>query len=145
VNFNLNTKDTAIANAIAREVREKGYHGKAGTLKTTKAIGWYIEEYGIAQVSMNLCNINVTPLHAAFCEVSRCASKHGVSVTGTEIIGLVPLCALTEAGRYFMQERNDSTEPTEESLVNEAIATMNLSDLRPFNPKQKIIDYLLQQ
>ena len=144
VNFNLNTKDETIATAIAREVREKGYQGRPGTLKATKAIGWYIDEYGIAQVSMNLCNISLTPLHAAFCEVSRHACKHGVSVTGTEIIGLVPLRALTEAGHYFLQKRGPNPDTTEESLVTEAIASMNLCDLRPFNPNEKVIEYLLR-
>ena len=139
VNWNLNTTDVAIAKAIAREVREKG-----GGLKATKAIGWYIEEYGIAQVSMNMTDIGITPLHAAFEEVSRRAMQHGVRVTGTEIVGLVPLQSLLQAGRYFMEQRHQPTDVPDEELIAEAVGTMGLADLRPFLPRQKVIEYLLE-
>ena len=144
VNWNLNTTSVPIAKAIAADVREKG-----GTLRCTKAIGWYIEEYGIAQVSMNMTNLNVTPLHVAFEEVCRCALNRGVRVTGTEIIGLVPKKSLTLAGNYFLEKLArqqgrpaDHSGWTEEHLVRTAVQTMRLDDLRPFNPHQKVIEYL---
>lgn len=164
VNFNLNTTSTRRANAIAFDVREKGRPmregnpivGKVvkdaegnpvmlpGTLKATKAIGWYIEEYGIAQVSMNLTNIAITSLHTAFDEVCRAAEARGVRVTGTEIVGLVPKRALIEAGRHFLHKQHRSTGITEEEIVRIAIKSMGLDDLRPFDPKQKVIEYLLE-
>ena len=145
VNWNLDTKSAETAHDIACEVRERGRKGIAGTLPKTKAIGWYIEEYGIAQVSMNMTNINVTPLHRAFEEVSRHAEAHGLHVTGTEIIGLVPLRALTEAGRYFLQKECQPADVPEEVLVQKAIDTMHLDDLRPFNSQEKVIEYVLEK
>jgi glutamate formiminotransferase/formiminotetrahydrofolate cyclodeaminase len=148
VNFNLNTTSVPIAHAIACDVRQKGrkidgvWH--PGTLRGVKAIGWYIEEYGIAQVSMNMTNLNVTPLHKAFEEVSRRAEAHGLHVTGTEIIGLVPLHCLTEAGRYFLEKEHQDANVSEQQLVAKAIETMHLDDLRPFNPQEKVIEYVLQ-
>lgn len=163
VNFNLNTTSTRRANAIAFDVREKGRperignpitgeikrgaDGKPvmrpGTLKGTKAIGWYIKEYGIAQVSMNITDINATPLHAAFDEVCRCAEARGVRVTGTEIVGLVPERALIDAGKHFLRKQHRSTGIPKEDILNIAIKSMGLSDLRPFEPKDKVIEYLL--
>jgi len=123
VNFNLNTKDVAIAKAIAADVRQKGPEGRPYALPTVKAIGWYIDEYGIAQVSTNLTDINTTPLHVAFDVISRCAQEHGVSVTGTEIVGLIPQRVLTEAG-------------------DEAIRRMHLDELAPFVPEQRVLELL---
>ncbi len=163
VNFNLNTTDTRIANAIACDVREKGRpkrdgdpatgnivrdeDGKPvmipGTLKCTKAIGWYIDEYGIAQVSMNMTNLKVTPLHVAYEEVCRCAAARGVSVTGTEIIGLVPKQTLIDAGRYFLEKQQRPTDIPEDDIIRTAIESMGLDDLRPFNPREKVIEYHL--
>lgn len=165
VNFNLNTTSTRRANAIAFDVREKGRPvregnpivGKIvkdengeplmrpGTLKSTKGIGWYIEEYGVAQVSMNLTNIAVTPLHVAFDEVCRCADARGVRVTGTEIVGLVPKRALLEAGRYFLRKQRRSLGITEEEIIRIAIKSMGLDDLKPFNPREKVIEYMLEE
>lgn len=163
VNFNLNTTSTRRANAIAFDVREKGRPvregnpivGKIvtdadgnpvmrqGTLKATKGIGWFIEEYGIAQVSMNLTNIGITPLHVAFDEVCRAADARGVRVTGTEIVGLVPKRALVEAGRYFLKKQHRSVGIAEEELIRIAIKSMGLDDLKPFNPHEKVIEHLL--
>ena len=163
VNFNLNTTSTRRANAIAFDVREKGrperignpITGKVktaengntimrpGTLKCTKAIGWYIEEYGIAQVSMNITDINVTPLHVAFDEVCRAADKRGLRVTGTEIVGLTPERTLIEAGKYFLAKQHRSAGIPKEDILNIAIHSMGLSDLKPFNPQEKVIEYLL--
>ena len=109
-----------------------------GTLKGCKAIGWYIEEYGIAQVSMNITDIDTTPLHIAYEEVCRAAEARGAQVTGTEIIGLVPKRVLIEAGHYF------SNEAAEEKLVKAAVEAMNLSDLKPFGPREKVIEYLIE-
>lgn len=165
VNFNLNTTSTRRANAIAFDVREKGRPvregnpivGKIvkdengeplmrpGTLKSTKGIGWYIEEYGVAQVSMNLTNIAVTPLHVAFDEVCRCADARGVRVTGTEIVGLVPKRALLEAGRHFLRKQRRSLGITEEEIIRIAIKSMGLDDLKPFNPREKVIEYMLEE
>jgi glutamate formiminotransferase/formiminotetrahydrofolate cyclodeaminase len=164
VNYNLNTTTTRRANAIAFDVREKGLPvreghpitGKPkkdekgntimqpGTLKCTKAIGWYIDEYGIAQVSMNMTNLNVTPLHVAFDEVCRCAQNRGIRVTGTEIVGLVPKKTLIDAGRYFLQKQNRSTGIPEEDLIKIAVKSMGLDDLKPFNPREKVIEYMLE-
>ena len=160
VNFNLNTTNTRLANAIAFDVREKGRpkregdpitgkpvldaDGKPvmipGTLKCTKAIGWYIDEYGIAQVSMNLTNLKVTPLHVAFEEVCRRAEASGVRVTGTEIIGLVPKQTLIDAGRYFLEKQHRSTDIPEDDILKVAIESMGLDDLRPFDPHKKVIE-----
>ena len=152
------------ANAIAFDVREKGRpqreggtltgkplkdaDGKPlmipGTLKGTKAIGWYIDEYGIAQVSMNITDINVTPLHVAFDEVCRCAGLRGLRVTGTEIVGLIPKRTLIEAGRYFLAKQQRSTGIPEDDIIRIAIRSMGLDDLKPFNPREKVIEFLLE-
>ena len=163
VNFNLNTTSTRRANAIAFDVREKGRPvregnpivGKIvkdadgnpvmrpGTLKATKGIGWFIEEYGNAQVSMNLTNIATTPLHVAFDEVCRAADARGVRVTGTEIVGLVPKRALIEAGRHFLKKQHRSVGISEEEIIRIAVKSMGLDDLKPFNPQEKVIEYML--
>ena len=113
-------------------------------MKATKAIGWYIDEYGIAQVSMNITDINVTPLHIAFNEVCRCAQNRGIRVTGTEIVGLIPKRTLIEAGTYFLRKQNRSTGIPEEDIVKIAVKSMGLDDLKPFNPREKVIEYLLE-
>ncbi len=164
VNYNLNTTSTRRANAIAFDVREKGRpmregnpitgkiikdeNGnpvmKPGTLKACKAIGWFIEEYGIAQVSMNMTNLSITPLHAAFDEVCRAADARGVRVTGAEIVGLVPKSALVDAGRHFLRKQNRSTGLPERELVRIAIESMGLGNLKPFNPDEKVVEYILE-
>ncbi len=164
VNYNLNTTSTRRANAIAFDVREKGRPmregnpivGKIvkdengepvmipGTLKECKAIGWFIEEYGIAQVSMNMTNLSVTPLHVAFDEVCRAADARGVRVTGTEIVGLVPKKALVDAGRYFLQKQHRSAGVPERELVRIAIESMGLSTLKEFKPEEKVVEYILE-
>ncbi len=163
VNFNLNTTSTRRANAIAFDVREKGRperignpitgeikkdkNGRTvmrpGTLKGTKAIGWFIKEYGIAQVSMNITDMNATPLHAAFDEVSRAAQARGLRVTGTEIVGLVPERAVIDAGKHFLRKQQRSTGIPKEDVLNIAIKSMGLDDLRPFVPEEKVIEYML--
>ena len=164
VNFNLNTTSTRRAMAVAFDVREKGRKlreggnpaGKIlkdadgnpiwqpGTLKGCKAIGWFIPEYGIAQVSMNITDINATPLHKAFDEVCRAAGERGMRVTGTEIIGLVPKRVLTEAGKYFLHKQKRSSGVSEDELIKIASRSMGLSDLSPFDPKKKIIEYVME-
>lgn len=164
VNYNLNTTSTRRANAIAFDVREKGRpmregnpivgkiikdeNGepvmKPGTLKACKAIGWFIDEYGIAQVSMNMTDLSVTPLHVAFDEVCRAADARGVRVTGTEIVGLVPKKVLVDAGRYFLRKQHRSTGVPERELVRIAIETMGLSTLKEFKPEEKVIEYMLE-
>lgn len=164
VNFNLNTTSTRRANAIAFDVREKGRPvregGKVtgrplrdeagniimqpGTLKGTKAIGWYIDEYGIAQVSMNITDMNATPLHVAFDEVCRAAAARGIRVTGTEIVGLVPKRALVDAGRYFLHKQQRSTGMPESEIVRMAIKSMGLDELKPFNTREKVVEYILE-
>ena len=164
VNYNLNTTSTRRANAIAFDVREKGRpmregnpitgkimkdeNGntimKPGTLKACKAIGWFIEEYGIAQVSMNMTNLSVTPLHVAFDEVCRAADARGVRVTGAEIVGLVPKSALVDAGRHFLRKQNRSTGLPERELVRIAIESMGLSNLKEFKPEEKVVEYILE-
>ena len=164
VNFNLNTTSTRRANAIAFDVREKGRPKREGnpivgkiirdengepvmipgTLKGCKAIGWYIDEYGIAQVSMNITDINATPLHKAFEEVCRAAQARGIRVTGTEIVGLVPKRALIEAGRYFLEKQSRSTGIDESEIMKIAIKSMGLDDLKPFDPKEKVIEFLIE-
>ena len=164
VNYNLNTTSTRRANAIAFDVREKGRpmregnpivgkiikdeNGepvmKPGTLKACKAIGWFIDEYGIAQVSMNLTNLSITPLHIAFDEVCRAADARGVRVTGTEIVGLVPKKVLVDAGRYFLRKQSRSTGVPERELVRIAIESMGLSTLKEFKPEEKVIEYMLE-
>ena len=115
-----------------------------GTLKGTKAIGWYIDEYGIAQVSMNITDIKTTPLHVAFDEVCRCAANRGLRVTGTEIVGLVPKSTLIEAGKYFLRKQQRSVGIHDEEIIKIAIKSMGLDDLKPFNPKEKVIEYLIE-
>ncbi len=164
VNFNLNTTSTRRANAIAFDVREKGRPQRQGnpiigkpvldadgqpvmipgTLKATKAIGWYIQEYGIAQVSMNITDINQTPLHVAFDEVCRCAHNRGLRVTGTEIVGLVPERTLLEAGRYFLAKQHRSAGIPKQDILTIAIKSMGLDDLKPFIPQEKVVEYLLE-
>lgn len=163
-NVNLNTTSTRRANSIAFDVREAGrvmregdpINGKIitdengkpksipGSLKSVKAIGWYIEEYGIAQISMNLTNIEVTPLHKAFDEVCTKAAERGMRVTGSELVGLVPLKAMLDAGKYFLLKQQRSVGVSEKELVKIAIKSMGLSELSPFIPEERIIEYLLQ-
>ncbi len=163
VNFNLNTTSTRRASAVAFDVREKGRKAREGgsltgkvlkdadgkdiwipgTLKGCKAIGWYIDEYGIAQVSMNITDIEATPLHKAFEEVCRAAAARGLRVTGSEIVGLVPKKSLTDAGRYFLEKQQRSTGISEEEIIKIAVKSMGLDDLRPFDPKEKVIEYLM--
>lgn len=163
VNFNLNTTSTRRANAIAFDVREKGRPKREGgspvgkkildaegnvvmlpgTLKGTKAIGWYIEEYGIAQVSMNIVDMNATPLHVAYEEVCRKAEARGVRVTGCEVVGLLPRKVLIDAGKYYLKLQKRSTGVSEEELVKIAVRSMSLSDLAPFKPEERVIEYLI--
>jgi len=152
-NVNLNTTSTRRANAIAFDVREAGRtvndeHGKPknvpGTLKSVKAIGWYIEEYGIAQISMNLTNIEVTPVHKAFDEVCDKAHARGIRVTGSELVGLIPLKAMLDAGKYFLRKQKRSVGVSEKELIRIAIKSMGLGELGPFIPEERIIEYLLK-
>ncbi|MEQ1675914.1 MAG: glutamate formimidoyltransferase [Chitinophagaceae bacterium] len=152
-NINLNTTSTRRANAIAVDVREAGRkikdeNGqmivKPGTLKSVKAIGWFIEEYGVAQISMNLTNINVTPVHIAFDEVCQKAAARGIRVTGSELVGLVPLKSLTDAGKYFLKKQQRSTGVSEKELIKIAVKSMGLDELGPFKPEERIIEYLLR-
>lgn len=163
VNFNLNTTSTRRANAIAFDVREKGRPKREGgspvgkkildaegnvvmlpgTLNGTKAIGWYIEEYGIAQVSMNIVDMNATPLHVAYEEVCRKAEARGVRVTGCEVVGLLPRKVLIDAGKYYLKLQKRSTGVSEEELVKIAVRSMSLSDLAPFKPEERVIEYLI--
>jgi glutamate formiminotransferase/formiminotetrahydrofolate cyclodeaminase len=150
-NINLNTTSTQIAHAIAQEVREsgkvvtteKGKEQIPGALKYVKAIGWYIEEYGKAQVSMNLTNIGATPIHLVFDEVCTRAAKHGVEVTGSELIGMIPLKAMLDAGTYFRNKQGLQNGASESELIRSAIKTMGLDELNPFEPQDRIIEYLL--
>ena len=163
VNFNLNSTSTRRANAIAFDVREKGRPKREGgkpngrplkdengnvimipgTLKGTKAIGWYIDEYGIAQVSMNITDISKTPLHVAFDEVSRAAAARGIRVTGAEIVGLVPKKAIVDAGRHYLHKQQRSTGLPESEIIRMAVRSMGLDEVAPFNPEEKIIEYLI--
>jgi glutamate formiminotransferase/formiminotetrahydrofolate cyclodeaminase len=115
-----------------------------GTLKGTKAIGWFIDEYGIAQVSMNITDIKTTPLHVAFDEVCRCAANRGLRVTGAEIVGLVPKSTLIEAGKYFLRKQQRSVGLHDEEIIKIAVKSMGLDDLKPFNPREKVIEYILE-
>lgn len=164
-NVNLNTTSTRRANAIAFDVRERGRakregnpitgkivkdeNGKtvmvSGSLKAVKAIGWYIEEYGVAQISMNLTNISITPVHVAFDEVCKKADARGIRVTGSELVGLIPLEAMLEAGRYFLRKQKRSVGVDRDELLKIAIKSMGLNDLKPFNPKKRIIEFLLEE
>lgn len=164
-NINLNTTSTRRANAIAFDVRERGRakregnpltgkpvkdeNGKQvmipGSLKAVKAIGWYIEEYGIAQISMNLTDISVTPLHVAFDEVCRKAQERGIRVTGSELVGVIPLQALLEAGRHFLRKQQRSTGIPDKELIKIAVKSLGLDELYPFEPQKKIIEYILEE
>lgn len=163
-NVNLNTTSTRRANAIAFDVREAGrvlregdpVTGKAitdengkpksipGSLKAVKAIGWYIEEYGVAQISMNLTNIEITPVHKAFDEVCTKANERGIRVTGSELVGLIPLKAMLDAGKYFLRKQQRSVGVSEKELIKIAIKSMGLDELGPFIPEERIIEYLLK-
>ena len=163
-NVNLNTTSTRRANAVAFDIREKGrpmregnqVTGKImkdekgnqinipGSLKACKAIGWFIEEYGIAQVSINLTNISITPVHAAFEESCKKAQERGMRVTGSELVGLAPLKVFTDAGKYFLKKQNRSVGVSEAELIKIAVKSLGLDDLKPFNPEEKIIEYVLQ-
>ncbi|MBR1436868.1 MAG: glutamate formimidoyltransferase, partial [Bacteroidales bacterium] len=164
VNFNLNTTSTRRAMAVAFDVREKGRIAREGgsltgkplkdengqtiwipgTLKGCKAIGWFIDEYGIAQVSMNITDIDAVPLHIAFEEVCRAASERGLRVTGTEIVGLVPKKVLVDAGKYFLTKQQRSLGIDESEIIRIAVKSMGLDDLKPFDPKEKVIEYLME-
>ncbi len=164
VNFNLNTTSTRRANAIAFDVREKGRQKREGnpivgkpvfdengdpvmipgTLKGTKAIGWFIDEYRIAQVSMNITNLAETPLHVAFDEVSEKARQRGIRVTGLEIVGLVPKKAIIDAGKHYLAKQGRSVGIRESEIIQIAIKSMGLDDLKPFIPEEKIIEYVLE-
>ncbi|MBN2437710.1 MAG: glutamate formimidoyltransferase [Deltaproteobacteria bacterium] len=156
-NVNLNTTSAKLAGKIAAEIRERGRLPKEGedvirdaegkplripgTLKSCKAIGWYIEDFGIAQVSMNLTDISVTPLHIAFEEVRRKAEALRFEVSGSEIVGLVPKKALTAAGRYFLEKEGKSSDVPEAELIEVAIRSMGLNDMKPFIPEERILEY----
>lgn len=164
VNFNLNTTSVPDATAIACDVRERGRLAREGgqpdgavlkdeqgrviripgTLKGCKAIGWYIEEYGIAQVSMNITDIHATPLHIAYREVCRAAATRGIQVTGTEIIGLVPKRVLLDAGSYFLPQATQPQTTNEDELIRTAITAMHLDDLCPFDPSHKVIEFIME-
>ena len=160
-NVNLNTTSTRRANAIAFDIREKGREKKdekgqvvkdaagnpvwvPGSLKCVKGIGWYIQEYGIAQVSVNLTDIGVTPVHVAFDECSRAAEARGVRVTGSELVGLIPLRAMLDAGRYFLEKQQRSTGVSDDELIKIAVKSLGLNDLYPFKPEEKIIEYAIR-
>jgi glutamate formiminotransferase/formiminotetrahydrofolate cyclodeaminase len=163
-NVNLNTTSVRRANSIAFDVRERGrvkregdsVTGKIvkdengnqvyipGSLKSVKAIGWFIEEYGIAQISMNLTNIRDTPVHIAFDEVCKKADHRGIRVTGSELVGLLPLSCLLDAGRYFLEKQQRSTGVSESELIKIAVKSMGLDELGPFEPEKRVIEYLLK-
>jgi glutamate formiminotransferase/formiminotetrahydrofolate cyclodeaminase len=163
-NINLNTTSIRRANAIAFDVRERGREKREGnpitgrvvrdeegnpvmipgSLKAVKAIGWYIPEYGFAQISMNLINIGITPVHMAFDEVCRKAEERGVRVTGSELVGLIPLKSMLDAGRYFLHRQQRSAGVSDDELIRTAVRSMGLSELKPFNPEEKIIEYILK-
>lgn len=164
-NVNLNTTSVRRANSVAFDVREAGRvkregdpitgaivrdeNGEAvrqaGKCKAVKGIGWYIEEYGIAQVSMNLTDIHTTPLHIAFEACCQSANSRGMRVTGSELVGLMPLQVMLDAGKYFLRQQNRSTGIAEEEIIKIAVKTMGLDELSPFDPKKKIIEYLLAE
>ncbi|MDB5284389.1 MAG: ftcD [Bacteroidota bacterium] len=152
-NVNLNTTSVRRANSVAFDVREAGRKVKnekgeevnqPGACKAVKGIGWYIPEYGIAQVSMNLTNINITPVHIAFDECVKSAYNRGMRVTGSELIGLMPLKALLDAGKYFLEKQSRSTGLSEDELIKIAVKSMGLDELTPFDPNKRIIEYMLQ-
>ncbi len=162
-NVNLNTTSTRRANAIAFDVREKGrvkregdpVTGKVvldekgnkvwtpGSLKCVKAIGWFIDEYGVAQISMNLTNISVTPVHIAYDEVFKKALERGIRVSGSELVGLIPLQAMIDAGKYFLRKQNRSVGIPEKEIIKIAVKSLGLDDLYEFKPEEKIIEYKL--
>lgn len=153
-NVNLNTTSVRRANSVAFDIRENGRKIKnekgeevvqPGSCKSVKAIGWFIEEYGIAQVSMNLTNINDTPLHIAFDECEKSAFKRGMRITGSEIVGVLPLKALTDAGKFFLEKQNRSSGVSEKELVRIAVKSLGLDELSPFNPEERIIEYMLKE
>lgn len=164
-NVNLNTTSTRRANSIAFDIREAGrikregdpVTGKIvtdkngepvripGTLKKTRAIGWYIEEYGIAQISINLTDISVTPVHIAFDEVCEKAHSRGIRVTGSELVGLIPLQAILDAGKYFLQKQQRSTGISDHEIIKIAIKSLGLNELARFDPKKKIIEYVIDE
>lgn len=164
-NVNLNTTSTRRANSIAFDIREAGrvkregdpITGKIvtdengepvripGTLKKTRAIGWYIEEYGIAQISINLTDISVTPVHVAFDEVCEKARERGIRVTGSELIGLIPLNAMLDAGKYFLRKQQRSTGISDNEIIKIAVKSLGLNELGPFDPKKKIIEYVIEE
>ncbi|MCK9218972.1 MAG: glutamate formimidoyltransferase [Bacteroidales bacterium] len=163
-NINLNTTSTRRANAVAFDIREKGRPAREGNvvtgkikkdengndiwvpgaLKACKAIGWFIEEYGIAQVSINLTNISITPVHIAFEMSCQKAQERGMRVTGSELIGLIPKKAMIEAGKYFLRKQQRSVGIAEDEIIKIAVKSLGLDDLKPFNPKEKIIEYVLE-
>lgn len=147
-NVNLNTTSTRRANSVAFDVREQGRLLPNGTredgmLKNVKGIGWFIKEYGIAQVSMNLTKIDITPIHIAFEACCESANKRGMRVSGSELVGLIPLKAILDAGKYFLQKQKRSIGVSEEELIKIAVKSMGLDELSPFDPKKKIIEYVL--
>jgi glutamate formiminotransferase/formiminotetrahydrofolate cyclodeaminase len=164
-NINLNTKSTRIANRIAFDVRETGrvkregnpYTGKIvrnengeavripGTCKAVQAVGWFIDEYDVAQVSANLTNFNVTPIHTFFEEVTKSATSRGVRITGSELVGLIPLKAMLDAGKYFLHKQERSLGVSDEELIHIAVKSMGLDELAPFDPQKKIIEYQLKE
>jgi glutamate formiminotransferase / formiminotetrahydrofolate cyclodeaminase len=162
-NVNLNTKSVRRANSVAFDVRENGRvktdpatgkpvtdkNGEAvripGSCKSVKAIGWYIEEYGIAQISMNLTDIHTTPLHIAFDACCKSAESRGLRVTGSELVGLVPKSVLTDAGKYFLKKQKRSVGVAESELIHIAVRTLGLDELSPFDPNKKVIEYLLEE
>jgi glutamate formiminotransferase/formiminotetrahydrofolate cyclodeaminase len=164
-NINLNTTSTRRANAIAFDIRERGrvkregnpITGKIvldekgnkvhipGSLKAVKGIGWYIEEYGIAQISLNLTNISITPVHVAFEEASKKAQERGIRVTGSELVGLIPLQAMLDAGKHFLRKQKRSVGVSEDELIKIAVKSLGLDDLKPFNPKERIIEYMISE
>lgn len=163
-NINLNTTSTRRANAIAFDIREAGrvkregnpLTGKVvndengepvripGTLKAVKGIGWFIEEYGIAQLSLNLTNISITPIHVAFEEADKQARDRGIRVTGSELVGLVPLKAMLDAGEYFLKNQERSLGVSDEEKIKIAIKSLGLDELAPFNPRERIIEYMIE-
>jgi glutamate formiminotransferase / formiminotetrahydrofolate cyclodeaminase len=164
-NVNLNTTSVRRANAVAYDVRERGRPGREGSpvtgkiikdsegntvmipgsLKSVKAIGWFIKEYGIAQISMNLTNISVTPVHIAFDEVCRKADSRGLRVTGSELVGLIPLKAMVAAGKYFLRKQKRSVGISDEELIQIAVRSMGLNDIHPFKPEEKIIEFVMAE
>ena len=142
-NVNLNTTSVKLAKDIAYNIREKGRPMREESLKAVKAIGWFIEEYGKAQVSMNLTDISITPLHVAFDEVCRLAETRGIKVTGSELVGLIPLKSLLDAGKYFLNKQKRSAEVSDEELVKVAVESLGLNDVKSFNPDEKILEYVM--